>query len=254
MEDIRVEITKPIATVTIDRPPLNALRSRTYFELFEAFATLATDSEVRCVILTGAGEKAFAAGADVREFLAFDSVTGGHYTARNTSIRESIRNFPMPILCGINGMALGGGAVLALMCDIRIACEEAKFSLAEINMGIIGGTQYVAPFLSPGMARRLVYTGDMITAQEALIAGMVDVIVPRNEIMKYCLEMANRIVSKPSMAIRLAKQALNFAYSRNLKEGLNLEIELIQKLWATEDKNEAVKSFLEKKPAKFTGK
>jgi enoyl-CoA hydratase len=254
MEDVRLEIEKPIATVTIDRPPLNALRSRTMFELYETFATLANDAEVRCVILTGSGEKAFAAGADIREFLPLDGHTGSHYTARNTHIRESIRNFPNPIICAVNGLALGGGAVLALVCDIRVACEEAKFSLAEINLGIIGGTQHIAPFVPPGVARRLVYTGDMIAAKEAQTAGMVDMIVPRNELMNTCRKMAQRIVSQPPLAIRLAKQALNFAYSGNLAQGLELEKEILQKLWATEDKNEAVNAFLEKRPGQFKGK
>jgi enoyl-CoA hydratase len=254
MDDIRLQVEKPIALVTIDRPPVNALRSHSYFELFETFATLATDSEIRCVILTGSGVKAFAAGADIREFLSLDGHTGSQYTARNTNIRESIRNYPNPIICAINGLALGGGAVLALMCDIRVACEEAKFSLPEINMGIIGGTQYIAPYVSPGMARRLVYTGDMISAQEAAIAGMVDVVVPQNELMSYCRQMAEKIISKPPLAIRLAKQALNFAYSGNLRQGLEVEKELIQKLWETEDKNEAVSAFLEKRKPQFSGK
>lgn len=254
MDYIHLEIQKSVAVVTIDRPPVNALNSHAYFELSEVFSNLATDCKVRCVILTGAGENAFSAGSDVKEFLPLDSDTGNQYTSKNTQIRESIRTFPNPIICAINGLALGGGALLTQMCDIRVACEEARFGLPEINMGIIGGTQYAVPFISSGIARILIYTGDIINAQEALRVGIFDVVVPRSELRDYCIKMAEKIAYKPPLAIRFAKQALNCAYWCDLAEGLKLEKDLIQKLWGTEDKNEAVSAFLEKRPTQFKGR
>jgi len=251
--DICLAISDSIAVVTIDRPPVNALRTQTYTELDQTFSALAQNNEVKCVIITGAGKKAFAAGADVNDFLALDSNTGAEYTRRNTQIRENIRNFPAPVICAINGLALGGGFVLALMCDIRVSSEEARLNLSEINMGIIGGTQHIAPYVSPGTAKIMVYTGDMITAQQALQLGLVDIVVPGPDLLGHCWAIARKIVSKPPLAIRYAKQSLNFAYSGGLSQGIEVETKYIEKLWGTRDKNEAVAAFLEKRTPVFKG-
>jgi len=253
LADINLDISDSIAVVTIDRPPVNALRTQTYTKLDETFSVLAQNNEVKCVILTGAGRKAFAAGADVNDFSALDSKSGAEYTIRNTQIRENIRNFPVPVICAINGLALGGGFVLALMCDIRVSSEEARLNLSEINMGIIGGTQHIAPYVSPGTAKMLVYTGDLITAQQALQMGLVDVVVPGPDLLEHCLGIARKIVSKPPIAIRYAKQSINFAYSGGLSPGIEVETKFIKELWGTRDKNEAVAAFLEKRTPIFKG-
>ena len=165
---IFTDIDANVAVITINRPPLNALNSEAYGELFESFYEVSKNEDIRAVVVTGHGEKAFVAGADVSEFLNLNSETGPLYTRRNNSIREYIRTYSKPVICAINGLAYGGGCALALVCDIKIACEQARFSLAEINMGILGATQYIANIAHYGTACKLVFTGEPIDASDAL--------------------------------------------------------------------------------------
>lgn len=250
---IRLDVRERIAVVTIDRPPVNALNSQAYVELGEVFDELAT-LDIAAVVLTGAGEKAFVAGADVKEFLEFNSESGRLYTRRNNAVREKVRTFEKPVICAINGLALGGGCVLALMCDIRIASNTAKFSLAEINMGIIGGTQYISRVIPPGAARMLTYTGEMISAAEALRLGMIEEVLPPDQVREQALSIARKIAEKPPIAIRYAKMSLNEALNLDLTEGMKYEEALNALMWGTEDKNEAVKAFLEKRRPEFKGR
>jgi enoyl-CoA hydratase/carnithine racemase len=253
-EYIFSEIADHIAVVTINRPPVNALNSDAYGELFETFYKLSKDDSVRVVVLTGSGEKAFVAGSDVKEFLAFNSETGLAYTKRNNSVREYIRKFSKPIICAVNGLAYGGGLGLALVCDIRIVCEEAKFNLGEINMGILGASQYTARTAHFGTACKLVYSGESIDAQTALRVGIADEVVPRDRLMERCLSLAQKIAAKPPIAVKLAKQCMVTSQEVSLEEGLHFEEESLRLLWSTEDKNEAVKAFLEKRKPVFKGK
>src|SRR5512137_1370156 len=154
-EYIHAQTDGDVAVVTINRPPLNALHSDAYAELYETFYELSKDDRVKVVVLTGYGEKAFVAGADVKEFLNLDRDSGPLYTRRNNSVREYIRQYSKPVICAVNGLAYGGGCALALVCDIRIASERASFSLGEINMGILGATQYIAQFAHFGSACKL---------------------------------------------------------------------------------------------------
>jgi enoyl-CoA hydratase len=243
-----------VAVVTINRPPLNALHSEAYAELYETFYELSKNDRVRVVVLTGHGEKAFVAGADVKEFLDLDRNTGPLYTRRNNSVREYIRQYVKPVICAVNGLAYGGGCALALVCDIRIASERASFSLGEISMGILGATQYIAQIAHFGSACKLVYTGDPIDAAEALRIGIVDEIVPHDKLMERCEELAKKIASKSPLAIRMAKQCMVKAQQSSLEEGLRYEEGILAELWGSNDKNEAVKSFLEKRNPVFTGK
>lgn len=243
-----------VAVVTINRPPLNALHSEAYAELYETFYELSKDDGIKVIVLTGRGEKAFVAGADVKEFLTLDRKTGPLYTRRNNSVREYIRQYPKPVVCAVNGLAYGGGCALALVCDIRIAAERASFSLGEINMGILGATQYMAQIAHYGAACKLVYTGDPVDAVEALRIGIVDEIVPNDRVMTRSMELAKAIASKSPLAIRAAKQCMVKAQQSGLEEGLRFEESILAELWGSDDKNEAVKSFLEKRKPVFTGK
>ncbi|MCD6401608.1 MAG: enoyl-CoA hydratase/isomerase family protein [Anaerolineales bacterium] len=251
---IRVEIDEDIAIVTIDRPPVNALNSSAYGELFEVFYAISKNDAVKVVILTGAGKKVFVAGADVKEFLDFDSETGMSYTKRNNYVREYIRKFNKPVICAINGWAFGGGCALALVCDIRIASQNAKFNLGEINMGILGGSQYIAQLAHFGTACKMVYSGETIGVETALRTGIVDEVVEADKLMERCADLAKKIASKSPLAVKFAKECMNEAQEGSLKDGLKYEEEVLSRLWGTNDAKEAVNAFLEKRNPVFIGK
>ena len=168
MGEVRLTKQDHIGIITLDYPPVNALDSPAYFRLYEAMHDLAIDEDVRVVILTGAGERAFVAGADVKEFVKFNSRTGKVFTEKNAGVREYIRHFPKPVICAINGLAYGGGCALALVCDIRIASENAKVNLSEINMGIVGAIPYASAVAFNGTVRKMVYSGESLTARQAI--------------------------------------------------------------------------------------
>jgi enoyl-CoA hydratase/carnithine racemase len=253
-EYIFMQTDDDVAVVTINRPPLNALHSEAYAELYETFYELSKEDRIKVVILTGYGKKAFVAGADVKEFLDLNRKSGPLYTRRNNSVREYIRQFSKPVICAVNGIAYGGGLALALVCDIRIAVEHASFNLGEINMGILGATQYVARVAHMGSARKLVYTGDALDPAEALRVGIVDEIVPADRLMERSMELARKIASKSPLAIRAAKRCMVKAQQFSLEDGLQFEESVLAELWGSDDKNEAVKAFLEKRKPVFTGR
>ena len=254
MGDITLCRQGAVGIITIDYPPVNALDSHAYFTLYEIMHDFAIDDEIRVVILTGAGERAFVAGADVKEFVKFSSRTGMVYTKKNAGIRDYTRHFPKPVICAINGLAYGGGCALALVCDIRIACESAKLNLSEINMGIIGAIPYAASIGTSGTVRKMVYSGESITAEEALRVGLVDEVVSQENLMPRCVELAEKMAAKAPMALLKAKEVLVKASESLMQETIDAESEAIRELWGTEDKTEAVQAFLEKRPPVFKGK
>jgi len=243
-----------VAVITFDYPPVNALDSHAYFALYEIMHDMAIDDDVRVIIITGAGEKAFVAGADVREFVKFTRRTGMVYTRKNAAVREYIRHFPKPVICAINGLAYGGGCALALVCDIRIAAQTAKLNLSEINMGIIGAIPYASSIGVSGTMRKLVFSGESITAEQAYHAAVVDEVVPKEELMPRCIALAEEIAAKPPVALRKAKEVMVAASEQLLQKTIDLESDAIAELWDTEDKTEAVTAFLEKRKPNFKGK
>jgi len=257
-QNLLVEKKENIATVTINRPDkLNALNSQTMNELKEAFTELKSDSEIFVVIITGSGEKAFVAGADIAELNRLDVITGKTFAENGQAVFNLIENLDRPVIAAVNGFALGGGCELALACHIRIASENAKFGQPEVNLGIIpgyGGTQRLTRLINSGRAMEYILTGDMIDANEALRFGLVNKVFPQAELMDKAMEMAKKITSKGQQAIRLSVKAVNMVDEVSGKEGLNYEASLFSLACGTEDFKEGTKAFLEKRKAEFKNK
>jgi enoyl-CoA hydratase len=256
-ETLLVERRGRVAVITINRPSkLNALNIQTRAEGAAALDELREDESVRVVVITGAGEKAFVAGADIGEFEGRTAVSQRDVmTAR--SLFTAVDTFPKPVIAMINGFCLGGGCELALSCDIRVASETARFGQPEINLGIIpggGGTQRLTRLVGEGKAMELILTGDMIDAQTAYNLGLVNLVVPAADLQAKTLEMANRIAEKSPVALRMAKEAVKTAARANLDEGLRREVDLFALTFSSEDKDEGVRAFLEKRKPDFKGR
>lgn len=246
-----------VAVITINRPDKrNALNIKTREEGAAALEALREDESVRVVIFTGAGDKAFVAGADIAEFAGRSAVTQRDVML-GRSLFTAVDSFPKPVIAMINGYCLGGGCELALACDIRIASETARFGQPEINLGIIpggGGTQRLARLVGEGKAMELVLTGDMIDAKTAYELGLVNTVVPAAELEAKTMELANRIAEKSPIALRMGKEAVKTAARANLDEGLRREIDLFALCFSSEDKDEGVAAFLEKRKPEFKGR
>jgi enoyl-CoA hydratase len=236
---------------------MNALNSQTMSEIKSAFTELKSDSGTFVVIITGSGEKAFVAGADIAELHKLDVITGKTFAENGQDIFNLIENLDKPVIAAVNGFALGGGCELALACHIRVASENAKFGQPEVNLGIIpgyGGTQRLTRLINSGRAMEYILTGDMIDANEALRLGLVNKVYPQAELMNKTLEMAGKIVAKGQQAIRLSVKAVNIVDEVSGKEGLNYEASLFSLACGTEDFKEGTKAFLEKRKPDFRNK
>ena len=258
-ENIIVRRDENIAIVTFNRPKvLNALNHRTMDELSLAIDELGKDGQVCCIILTGAGDRAFVAGADINELRAIhDAGDGAAFAARGQRIFFRIENLDKPVIAAINGYALGGGCELAMACDIRIAANNAKLGQPEINLGIIpgyGGTQRLPRLVGKGLAKWLILTGDMISAEEALRIGLVDFVVPSAELMDKATELARRIASKAPLALAWAKSSINVGTETDLVTACAHEAAQFGLVCGTEDRMEGTTAFLEKRPPRFAGK
>ena len=256
-ETLLLERRGRVALLTINRPEkLNALNIRTRAEGAAALDELREDESVRVVVITGAGEKAFVAGADISEFEGRTAVSQrAVMTAR--SLFTAVDTFPKPVIAMVNGFCLGGGCELALSCDIRVASDRARFGQPEINLGIIpggGGTQRLTRLVGEGKAMELILTGDMIDAQHAYNLGLVNLVVPAADLEAKTMELANRIAEKSPVALRMAKEAVKTAARSSLDEGLRREIDLFALTFSSEDKDEGVRAFLEKRKPDFKGK
>ena len=256
--NIKFEKKNQIAYVTIDRPKvLNALNMATMQELKQAFAAIKDDSEVRVAILTGGGEKAFVAGADISELSQHTPVSAKEYTHQGQAIIDAIESLGKPVIACINGFALGGGCELAMACTMRIASENAKLGQPEVKLGLIpgyGGTQRLPRLVGKGIAMQLVLTGEIISAQEAHRIGLVNEVVPAGELIARAEAIAAKIIANAPLAIQYSMEAVNRGLDLPLADGLFLEATLFGVCCATEDKNEGTKAFLEKRPAQFRGK
>ena len=257
-ENILVEKKNSIAYVTINRPKvLNALNMATMEELRAAFTDIKNDASIRVAILTGSGEKAFIAGADIAELSKHDAVSGKEYTHRGQSVLDLIENLGKPVIACINGFALGGGCEIAMACTMRLASENAKLGQPEVKLGIMpgyGGTQRLPRLVGKGIALQLVLAGEMITAQEAHRIGLVNEVTAPAELMPRAEAIAQKIIANAPLAVQYAIEAINKGMEMTLQEGLYLEATLFGVCCATEDKTEGTKAFLEKRAPNFRGK
>ena len=257
-ENILLAKKNAIAYVTVNRPKvLNALSLATMEELGRAFLDIRSDASIRVAILTGAGEKAFVAGADIGELAQQDAVSGKEYAHRGQAVLDLIENLGKPVIACINGFALGGGCELALACTMRLASDNAKLGQPEVKLGIIpgyGGTQRLARLVGKGLAMQMVLAGETITAAEAYRIGLVNEVTPAAELIPRAEAIAAKIIANAPLAVQYAMEAVNKGMEMTLAEGLFLEASLFGVCCATSDKSEGTAAFLEKRPARFQGK
>ena len=257
-ETVLYEVAEHIATVTLNRPDVrNAMNTAMREELFRCFTALATDDEVRVVVVTGAGERAFSAGADVREFVEPQVPVQLREQRRRLDFRQVMEGCPQPIIAAIRGVALGGGLELALACDIRIAAEDARLGLTEINLAIIpggGGTQRLPRLVGRGKALEMILTGARIGAAEALRLGLVERVVPADDVLTAAFELARDLAGKSPIALRYAKEAVVKGLQLPLADGIRLENDLATLLRTTEDRVEGARAFLEKRKPNWKGR
>lgn len=257
-ENLTFEKKDSIAYITINRPKvLNALNRVTIQELQLAFEQAKDDSTIRVVILTGSGEKSFVAGADINELQPLDSVGAKNHALKGQAVADYIENLGKPVIACINGFALGGGCEIAMACTMRFASENAKLGQPELKLGVIpgyGGTQRLPRLVGKGMAMQIILTGEMINAQEAARIGLVNAVLPSGDLLPHAEAIANKIIANAPLAVQYTIEAVNHGMELTQQEGLNLEAALFGVVFATEDKTEGTKAFLEKRAAKFVGK
>lgn len=255
-KNLLVEVKNTTLVITINREKsLNSLSVDTIKELQVVFDEFEENENIRCVILTGAGGKAFVAGADIEELSQLDTKSGQKFSKRGLKLMESIQDFPWPVIAAVNGYALGGGCELALACDIRLASANAKLGQPEVNLGVItgfGGSQRLPRIVGRGKASQLILTGEMISAQEAYRIGLVDEVYAPEELMPKAIAMAETIAFKGPVAVKLSKYCINKGLEESLEDGCELEEEKFGEICGTKDKNEGTRAFLEKRKPNFT--
>jgi enoyl-CoA hydratase len=252
-ESIIFEKEDNIAILTFNRPDArNAVNNQVRAEFTSAIAEVEADDDIRVMILTGSG-KAFASGVDIKEF----NQTTPYHAHNLFRLGERVENLPKPVIAAVNGFSLGGGNEIALGCDIIIASERAKFGQPELNIGIIpggGATQRLPRMIGVCRAKELIFTSDIITAEEAFNLGMINRVVPEDQLMPTAKEIAKKIATKSPAALKLAKQAINYGMQTSLETGLKYEYELYSLSLGLEDKKEGVNAFLEKRAPNFVGR
>ncbi|MGK4566647.1 enoyl-CoA hydratase/isomerase family protein [Flavobacterium sp. 3HN19-14] len=257
-ENILVADQNGIATVTINRPDkLNALNKNTISELHEAFKTLQHNPEIRVIVVTGSGEKAFVAGADISEFANFSIEEGAQLAAQGQeSLFDYVENLKTPVIAAVNGFALGGGLELAMACHFRVASENAKMGLPETSLGVIpgyGGTQRLPQLIGKGRAMEMIMTAGMINAEQALQFSLVNYVVPQPELLSFCYGIAEKIMKNSPIAIGKAIKAVNANFKEG-EDGFKTEIKAFGYCFGTEDFKEGTTAFLEKRKPVFPGK
>ena len=256
-ENLTIDRDGAVAVLTVSRPAvLNALNNRTITELEGAVIRLTADDDVRVVILTGAGDKAFIAGADIRELAELNPITAEGLAARGQALCHAIERMGKPVIAAVNGYALGGGCELAMACTLRIAADTAKLGQPEVGLGLLpgyGGTQRLPRLVGAGRALEMTLTGDPIDAQEACRIGLVNRVVPRAELMATTLELAQRIAARAPVAVRYILAAVREGLGMTLADGCAHEASLFGLAAATSDWGEGTRAFLEKRRPHFTG-
>ena len=257
-EFVRLDVEAGVGTIRLDRPPMNALNAQVQDELHAVAREAATRADVRAVVLWG-GEKVFAAGADIKEMVTADYVAMAERAGPLSAAFDAVARIPKPVVAAVTGYALGGGCELALTADFRVAADNAKLGQPEILLGVIpgaGGTQRLARLIGPARAKDLVFTGRFVAAEEALRIGLVDRVVPADDVYSTAVGMASAYAQGPAVALRAAKQAIDDGLDVDLASGLRLESTLFASLFATEDRSIGMRSFVENGPGKaeFTGR
>jgi enoyl-CoA hydratase len=257
-ETLLVGVRDGVATVTLNRPQvLHALNAKVFDELEDVFTGLASDDAVRVVLVTGAGEKAFAAGADIKEIAASNAALGEMLARRGQGVFRQIETCGKPVIALVNGFALGGGCELAMACTMRIASETARMGLPEIKLGLIpgyGGTQRLPRLVGPAAALKMMLTGEMVVAAEALRLGLVDEVVTADRLMARGEELAGAIAGAAPLAIKAALEAVRRGAGLGIEDGTAVEAEIFGRLCGTEDMKEGTGAFLEKRKAVWAGR
>ena len=256
-ENIIYEVKDKIASITFNRPKaLNALNGALLDELSHALDEIAADENIRALVLTGAGDKSFVAGADITELARFNSLSAKHFAQKGHRILHKLQQLPIAVIAAVNGFALGGGTEIAIACDFIYASENAKFGQPEINLGVIpgfGGTQRLPRLIGTNMAKELIFTGKMISADEALRIGLANKVVPPDLLMEEVMKTAGEIATKGKVSLREAKQAVNKGMDVDLATGCDIEIDAFAISFASPDAKEGTTAFVEKRKAEFKG-
>ncbi len=257
-ENLILEKEEGIALVTINRPKvLNALNGELLKELDAVTEEMEKDHQVRVVIITGAGEKAFVAGADIAFMSGLSPLEARYFALLGQKVFSKIENMSKPVIAAVNGFALGGGNELAMACDIRVASEKAKFGQPEVQLGLIagfGGTQRLSRLVNPGLAKEVLFTADQYDAESARKMGLVNHVVPAGELLEFCKAMARRIAAKGPVAVKLTKEAVNQGLNMDLEKAFALEADLFGLVFTTDDRKEGIGAFLEKRKPAFNNK
>lgn len=247
-----------VLRITIDRPEaLNALNSQVLSQLAGALETAAADRDARAVILTGAGDRAFIAGADIKEMSTKSALEGREFARVGHRITRMIEEMDKPVIAALNGVAPGGGCEIALSCDIRIASEKARLGQPEVNLGVMpgwGGTVRLARIVGEGLAREIIFTGRLVAADEALRIGLVNAVVAPEKLAEEALQMATTIAGRAPLGVAYSKRSMNRARSLDTEAAAEIEADLFGLCFATEDQKEGMAAFIEKRPATFKGR
>ncbi|BAB05715.1 enoyl-CoA hydratase-related protein [Halalkalibacterium halodurans] len=255
-EFLQIEIKNKVALVTINRPPVNPLNSQVFQELANSMTLLEANKDIRVIILTGSGEKAFVAGADLHEMIDLNVAGMLEMNKASRSAFSLIEQLSKPVIAAINGVALGGGLELALCCDLRICSEKARFAFPEIGLGIIpggGGTQRIQKIVGQGVAKELLYFGEMIGAERALALHLVNKVVPAEELLQAAKDWAEKLAAKPTIAMRTLKSVVNTGANVDLESGLSMEAAGFAVTFQTDDRKEGMNAFVEKRKPVYKG-